>query len=126
MLWYNRSDRGYTAEAARMCRDRCLVPAIRKGRLPRSIVRGAVLQEPDPLLDVPQLPTWGWFAGAEEKEPFLAGGRHVKNELQNNVPFAGRMDNTIALQSAPGSIEPDGFASIGLVIDCPRGSASSR
>ncbi len=62
---------------------------------PRSLVPDHYF-EPDPLLDPPLLPSWGWFAGAEAS----LVGAHVKNELQNCVPFAGRMD-TIALQSAP-------------------------
>ena len=62
---------------------------------PRSVVPDHYFQE-DPLLDLPQLPAVGWFAGAEAS--FV--GAHVTNELKNTVPFAGRMDNIVALQSA--------------------------
>lgn len=62
---------------------------------PRAIVPDHYFEE-DPLLDLPQLPALGWFAGAEAS----LVGAHVKNELKNNVPFAGRVDQ-VALQSAP-------------------------
>jgi Legionella pneumophila major outer membrane protein precursor len=61
----------------------------------RSIMPNRFLEE-DPLLDLPQLPASGWFASAEAS----LVGAHVKNELTNTVPFAGRFD-TIALQGAP-------------------------
>jgi Legionella pneumophila major outer membrane protein precursor len=61
---------------------------------PRTIVPDHYFEE-DPLLDLPQLPAVGWFAEAEAS--LLSP--HVKSELQNAVPFAGRMD-TIALQSS--------------------------
>ena len=47
----------------------------------------------DPLLDLPQLPAPGWFAGAEAS----LVGPHVTNQLKNFVP--GRIDQ-IALPSA--------------------------
>ncbi len=72
-----------------------LSPAIPEGP-PRAIVPDHYFEE-DPLLDVPQLPSWGWFAGAEAS---LVGAHTSKTMLQNSVPFAGRMD-TIALQGAP-------------------------
>lgn len=62
---------------------------------PRTIVPDHYFEE-DPLLDLPQLPALGWFAGAEAS----LVGAHVKNELKNNVPFAGRIDQ-VALQGAP-------------------------
>jgi Legionella pneumophila major outer membrane protein precursor len=64
---------------------------------PHAIVPDRYFEE-DPLLDLPQLPALGWFAGAEAS--FV--GPHVKNELKNDVAFAGRIEkDTIALQSAP-------------------------
>jgi hypothetical protein len=69
------------------------LPAVAEGP-PRAIVPDHYFEE-DPLLDLPQLPAVGWFAGAE----ISLVGPHVKNELRNTVPFAGRLD-TIALPSA--------------------------
>jgi hypothetical protein len=51
--------------------------------------------EEDPHLDLPQLPAIGWFATAEAS--LLAP--HVKNEVRNLVPFAGRLD-PVGLPSA--------------------------
>ena len=70
-------------------------PAVAEGP-PRAIVPDHYFEE-DPLLDLPQLPAIGWFAGAEAS----LVGPHVKNELKNMVPFAGRpVPDKIALQSA--------------------------
>jgi hypothetical protein len=69
-------------------------PALPEGP-PHSIVPDHYFQE-DPLLDLPQLPAIGWFAGAEAS----LVGPHVKNELTNSVPFARPVEDTIALQSA--------------------------
>ena len=68
-------------------------PAIAEGP-PRAIVPDHYFEE-DPRLDLPELPAVGWFAGAEAS----LVGPHVKNEVKNVVPFAGRLDQ-IALPSA--------------------------
>ncbi len=69
-------------------------PALPEGG-PHAIVPDHYFEE-DPLLDLPQLPAPGWFAGAEAS----LVGPHVTNQLMNNVPFAGLMKNQISLQSA--------------------------
>jgi hypothetical protein len=68
-------------------------PVVAEGP-PRAIVPDHYFEE-DPLLDLSQLPALGWFAGAEAS----LVGAHVKNQLKNQVPFAGGVD-VITLPSA--------------------------
>src|SRR5439155_6986850 len=51
----------------------------------------------DPLLDRPELPPPGWFAGVE----VTILGPHVKNRLQAPVTIEGFEPNTVALPGAP-------------------------